>query len=53
MQRFFYFSCSVLIKRLFNCPPKEAAKPTLMPRAQSYRDLTSAGPYREDIRLGL
>ncbi len=34
------FGCRHVTERMLNRPPKEAARPTLMPRAQSYKDLT-------------
>lgn len=40
MQRFFILVAVCLLSGCLTAPPKEAAKPTLMPRAQSYRDLT-------------
>ena len=40
MQRFLIFVAVCLLSGCLTAPPKEAAKPTLMPRAQSYRDLT-------------
>jgi hypothetical protein len=39
MQRFLIFVAVCLLSGCLTAPPK-AAKPTLMPRAQSYRDLT-------------
>ena len=40
MQRFLILVAVCLLSGCLTAPPKEAAKPTLMPRAQSYRDLT-------------
>jgi curli production assembly/transport component CsgG len=40
MQRFLLIVAVCLLSGCLTAPPKEAAKPTLMPRAQSYRDLT-------------
>ncbi|HDT1376678.1 TPA: curli production assembly/transport protein CsgG [Enterobacter hormaechei subsp. xiangfangensis] len=40
MQRFFILVAVCLLSGCLTAPQKEAAKPTLMPRAQSYRDLT-------------
>ena len=40
MQRFLIIVAVCLLSGCLTAPPKEAAKPTLMPRAQSYRDLT-------------
>ena len=40
MQRFLLLVAVCLLSGCLTAPPKEAAKPTLMPRAQSYRDLT-------------
>lgn len=40
MQRFLLIVAVCLLSGCLTAPPKEGAKPTLMPRAQSYRDLT-------------
>ena len=40
MQRLLVFVAVILLSGCLTAPPKEAAKPTLMPRAQSYKDLT-------------
>jgi curli production assembly/transport component CsgG len=40
MQRLLLIVAVCLLSGCLTAPPKEAAKPTLMPRAQSYRDLT-------------
>ncbi|MRS13609.1 curli production assembly/transport protein CsgG [Enterobacteriaceae bacterium RIT691] len=40
MKRVFVLLVVILLSGCLTAPPKEAAKPTLMPRAQSYRDLT-------------
>lgn len=40
MQRLLLLVAVCLLSGCLTAPPKEAAKPTLMPRAQSYRDLT-------------
>ncbi|MDU6925695.1 curli production assembly/transport protein CsgG [Franconibacter helveticus 513] len=40
MQRLLLLLAVTLLSGCLTAPPKEAAKPTLMPRAQSYRDLT-------------
>ncbi len=40
MQRLFVLVAVMLLSGCLTAPPKEAAKPTLMPRAQSYKDLT-------------
>ena len=40
MRRFFLFISVLLLSGCLTAPPKQAAKPTLMPRAQSYQDLT-------------
>ena len=40
MQRLLLLIAVTLLSGCLTAPPKEAAKPTLMPRAQSYRDLT-------------
>ena len=40
MQRFLILVAVCLLSGCLTAPPKQAAKPTLMPRAQSYRDLT-------------
>jgi curli production assembly/transport component CsgG len=40
MQRFLLIVAVCLLSGCLTAPPKEAAKPTLLPRAQSYRDLT-------------
>lgn len=40
MKRLFVLLVVILLSGCLTAPPKEAAKPTLMPRAQSYRDLT-------------
>lgn len=39
MQRLLLILAVMLLSGCLTAPPKEAAKPTLMPRAQSYRDL--------------
>lgn len=41
MQRLLLLLAVTLLSGCLTAPPKEAAKPTLMPRAQSYRDLTN------------
>ncbi|GGD12557.1 curli production assembly/transport protein CsgG [Franconibacter pulveris 1160] len=41
MQRLLLLLAVMLLSGCLTAPPKEAAKPTLMPRAQSYRDLTN------------
>ncbi|WP_029592472.1 curli production assembly/transport protein CsgG [Franconibacter pulveris] len=41
MQRLLILLAVTLLSGCLTAPPKEAAKPTLMPRAQSYRDLTN------------
>lgn len=40
MQRLFLLVAVMLLSGCLTAPPKEAARPTLMPRAQSYKDLT-------------
>ncbi|SUW64538.1 curli production assembly/transport protein CsgG [Buttiauxella agrestis] len=40
MQRLLLIVAVCLLSGCLTAPPKEAAKPTLLPRAQSYRDLT-------------
>ena len=40
MQRLLILVAVCLLSGCLTAPPKEAAKPTLMPRAQSYKDLT-------------
>lgn len=40
MQRLLLLIAVTLLSGCLTAPPKEAAKPTLMPRAQSFRDLT-------------
>ena len=40
MQRLLILVAVILLSGCLTAPPKEAAKPTLMPRAQSYKDLT-------------
>ncbi len=39
MQRLLLLLAVTLLSGCLTAPPREAAKPTLMPRAQSYRDL--------------
>lgn len=41
MKRLFILLAVFLLSGCLTDPPKQAAKPTLMPRAQSYRDLTN------------
>ena len=40
MQRLLIMVAVILLSGCLTAPPQEAAKPTLMPRAQSYKDLT-------------
>lgn len=40
MQRLFILLAVCLLSGCLTAPPKQAAKPTLLPRAQSYSDLT-------------
>ncbi|SQC93941.1 curli production assembly/transport protein CsgG [Cedecea neteri] len=40
MQRLLLIVAVCLLSGCLTAPPKEAAKPTLLPRAQSYLDLT-------------
>lgn len=40
MKRIFIILAVCLLSGCLTAPPKQAAKPTLMPRAQSYKDLT-------------
>lgn len=40
MQRLLIMVAVFLLSGCLTSPPQEAAKPTLMPRAQSYKDLT-------------
>ena len=44
MQRLLLIVAVCLLSGCLTAPPKEAAKPTLLPRAQSYRDLTHLPP---------
>lgn len=44
MQRLLILLAVCLLSGCLTAPPKEAAKPTLMPRAQSFRDLTHLPP---------
>ncbi|PXV30102.1 curli production assembly/transport protein CsgG, partial [Salmonella enterica subsp. enterica serovar Newport str. A-211-RVH] len=40
MPRLLILVAVLLLSGCLTAPPKQAAKPTLMPRAQSYKDLT-------------
>lgn len=44
MQRLLILLAVCLLSGCLTAPPKEAAKPTLLPRAQSFRDLTHLPP---------